>query len=464
MGNEGKVFHFEKTTVKSRPFPGVPRKHLINSYIVWINNSPLIRSGIIDTEQKVNELLVLSKEVHEKWQHALGKKFPLRICSDQLNSVESEWGWIHNQHQATVHVVEQSDAELIHLNTPLDNFFSTKPDLIKVHRVLETLDQMPKFLNSEGWVSFCTWFSKWIDLSLKKFPYDAVDEYTLESYLKAFQAEVNSAYLKRNIQHLLIRQLALGSLDHPVQLGYQKGVEYEKEVLQVRIELQRLLSDHLEPLQKITEVISVIEEVHPELIAMKQIASYLQALLEHEVSDLDGMSWGKQEMLLQLLCDVMHVIPAINCQHGLDRTHLAFAIRCSLMQMKSELDPEALDDLVLNWNDKTFLLNRLIAKQGIRALSGSGMDKSLIHVIQLRKRVYYHLKKCCQPITEINRNGSKLKWNENEYENSSTFNFIPSHMDGVQLVEYDFEKGIPVALTDAGHQFFLSFLFQLNYE
>ncbi len=460
----GKVLHFEKTTLKPYPFQGTPDDHLINSYVVWINNSPLIRTGIVDTEQKVKDLLGIAREVHGNWQRALGKEFPLRVCSDQLNSVEFEWGLTHHQHQAMIHAVEQLGAELVHLNTPLDHFFSEKPDLIKVHSVLEALDQMPKLLNSEGWARICAWYNEGLDQAFKQFPYDAIEEYTLESYINAFGSEVNSLYLNRALQHLLVNQLALGSLDNPVKLDFQKSVEREKDVLQVRARIQKLLVDHLTPLRKLTSVIPVIEDVHPELISIKRTGRYLQTLLEHEVSDLDGMSWGKQEMVLQLLLDAMRIIPAINCQHGLDRTHLSFAIRCSLMQMKEDLEPEALDDLVLNWDEKTFRLNRLVAKQGIQGLKDPSVDPSLQHVIQIRERIYYHLKKCCRPITELSRKGSVPKWKENEYEHPSSFDFLPSHIDGVQLVEYDFEKGIPITLTDAGHQFFLTFLFQLNYE
>jgi hypothetical protein len=436
------------------------QREISNCFAGWISETPLIRSGLIDTEWKVKQFEALAREVHRQWQHIKGAQFPFRLCVDQLQSVEFEWEKIHQQHQAFIQVSESFDGVLVHQCASIDPLFAKEPPPFKVKSTLDILDQLPKILNMEGWVDFFCWYSELLTRAFSRFPSNSADAYALERHLKEFQHEVESPFLKRARRHLLMMQLAMGSLDRPLQTSYQDRLNKEKEVIKLRYELQKLVRDHYLSLVEMIRLIPLIEEAHPELSTIHSAGVYLRELIAPEVNEVKAipLSWGRGQMLKQLLCSDLHVIAGINSETGLDRTHLAFALRAAIMEMKEKISPQELEGLVVDWEERTVLLNRLASKQGETGVA-SVSDRSIQHVCEFRELVYAHLKHCCTVITQWNKEGKATVLSQKLYVNLEPLNFLPAYREGKQLIEYDFKTGLPSGLTKAGLQFFETFVY-----
>lgn len=428
---------------------------LCNCFGGWLNDTPLIRSSIADTGRKFKQLEMLALKLHRKWQQVQGNSFPFRLICDQLQSPEFEWSLITAEHQSIIANSENDQILAKHFCSSIDPLIAKTAPPFKVQSVIHLLDQMPKILNMESWADFCGWHALLLDEIFAKFSYDSVDEYALERYLQEFKREAHSLYLKRARQHLLIFQLQLGCPDAPSQLSTEDRLQKEKEVIKVRYELQKLIFDHYKAIVEMANIIPGILDAHPELEQIQRISIYLRELIGAEVNDekANRMSWGRGQMLKELLCDELKVVPAIHCDTGLLRTHFAFAIRSAIMSLKKQISSQELIDLVVNWEEKTVLLNRMAAKQG------DIIDHPATrHAAALRGFVFQYLEKACAPISRWNAKGKPKHLTGKEYINLEVFNFFPSFHQNKALVEYDYKTGTLARLTSAGLKFLESLI------
>lgn len=433
---------------------------LTNCFGGWIHGMPLIRSSALDSEEKVRQLMALLETMHRKWNDQENTQVPFRFTCNQLQSTEFEWEMIHNEHQSIVHVSETIDSHLNHLCSPIDPLVAEKEPPFKVQSTIDILDQMPKILNMESWADYCLWYAELLKNAFQGFSYDAVDEYTLEKYIQHFLHEADSPFLKRARQHLLLLQLAMGYPEKPLHSSHDDRINKEKAVIKVRYEMQRLIRDHYRPLTDLVPVLQMIEHAHPELEKIQRCGLYLKELIGPEVGDEKArpLSWGRGQMIKQLLCSEFQVIPAIHCDTGLTRTHLAFAIRAAAMTMQDRLNWIDLRELVTNWHEKTVLLNRLAQKQGEKGLHDPAVNREVKHVVDFRNLVYDYMKNFCIPISEWNHEKQKTKLTGEEYFFAEPLNFLPSFREGKQLIVYDYASGIPTGLTEDGLRFYESIL------
>ncbi len=425
-----------------------------NCFSGSLHSLPIIRSSSVNSERKVNQILALVEKIHQERD----SKAELRILFDQLQSVEFEWDQIHDAHQSIIHREENSQHVINHFCSNVDPLVSESPPPFKVKSTIEILDQLPKILNMEAWADFCRWYGQLLQKAFEGFPYDAIDEYTLEKHLQKFLHEVESPFLKRVRQHLLMLQLSMGYPEEPSTMSYQDKVNQEKEVIRVRYEMQKLIRNHYQHLVEIVHTVEMIESEHPELEPIQRAGFYLRELIGPEVNDekRQRISWGRGQILKQLLCYEFNVIPVINSSRGLGRSHFAFAIRAAAMTMREKLSWAELKQFVLNWNEMTVLVNRLAAKQGEMGLRDTSVNREVQRVLEFRESVYEHLKNVCVPISSWNHEGSQVKLTGSEYINPDFLNFLPAFRDHRPLVVYDFASGMPTGLTDDGLQFYES--------
>lgn len=452
------------TVDKEEPFS----EHLSNCYIAWVNTTPLVRSGSIETKVKAEEFLVLVRALR---QEIMKRKslpgFPLRFCANPVNSVEFEWDLIARQH---LHLIRknqdlQEGEQLVQVSTGLEHLYSDRPPERKLKSLTDALEKMPKLLNIDAWASYCAWYNELLEEAFANFLYDAVDEYTLEKYLKNFKHEVHSPFLKETRKRLVEFELLIESQETPEDVSYRDLVDMAKERIVFRNDLHRMIKAHYDNLAEIVRLIKVVKEAHPELSQLLVIGQLLQRLLANQVDATDeaAPSWGEVQMLLQLLNDELGVVSAINGVQGLDRTNIAFAIRLSVMQLKEMFSREEVLDMVFNWEETAKNVNILIAQKGeIENLKEEGRARL---VVKFRQCMLSNLLDFCLPIIRLNTEGKTAQWHEGLRENLEPLNFLPSfhtmpnainEPERVALVDYDPETGAPVGLTNAGHRFMMS--------
>ena len=435
-------------------------KVLSNCLAGELHGLPLIRSGSVNSDSKVRQVLALAEKIHKDWKAGPGDSNSLRVVFDQSQSVEFEWDMIHDAHQSIIHRSEHIDFKICHLCSNADPLVTESPPPFKVKSTIDMLDQLPKIFNMEAWAQFCFWFGERLQKAFEDFPYDALDEYTLERHIQKFLHETHSPFLKRVRQHLLMQQLSMGYPEEPVATNYQSQVNQEKEVIKVRYEMQKLIRDHYISLVEIVRTIEMIEKQHPELESIQRAGIYLRELIGPEVNDEERgwTSWGRGQILKQLLCAEFNVIPAISSLKGLGRAHFSFAIRAAAMAMREKLSWHELKHLVLNWREVTVLVNRLAAKQGEKGLQDPSVTREVMRVLEFRELVFEHLKNFCTQISSWNHEDGPVKLTGNEYINPDFLNFLPAFRDHHSLVVYDYAGGEPSGLTEYGLSFYASIL------
>lgn len=140
--------------IEGRVYPtsfrkGNPEKsgHLVNCYI---GEGNIIRSGVIDTEQKVNELLQVARHLQPE-----GK---IRLVSHQLNSPEREKKLIKNQHEKLLAAAAKDDQlEIAHINSPFNRIVQHTKLL---GNTLLPGEKISKQQNLEGLAQYVLWFAE----------------------------------------------------------------------------------------------------------------------------------------------------------------------------------------------------------------------------------------------------------------------------------------------------------------
>lgn len=417
-----------------------------NFCVAWVGQTPMIRTGSIRTASQVRELVALAQTINNSNER--GRR-PFRLCSNQINSVEFEWNAIERQHQLLMQSVQElrKQDSIVHISTPLEKLLIDRPPEKKLKRVGEALEKLPKLLNMEAWVSYCVWYNELLEEAFSHFLYDAVDEYTLERYVKDFRHEVLSPFLEKTRKRLVELELSMGTGEESRNLSYGERVAMEKELIVVRSDMQRMVRAHFDDLVEILRLISVIESAHPELVALKMRGQLLKQLLVDQVEapNIDTPSWEMTQMMLQLLNDELGVISIVNCAEGNDRTHFAFAIRLALLQLKKKCSLIDTMDMVFHWEESVREVNKEVVQTNRARL-----------VVQFRENVLENIVNFCLPLTRENTDASTSTWEEGSRENLAFLNVLPSYMKGEALVKYEDDSGDPVGLTEAGQRFMLT--------
>lgn len=450
---------------------GYSSHHLPNCFAAVAGGACVIRSGLIDSPLKGKELLAVVKK-------AL-KKSSFRLCSGQINSVEHEWALIDRQHHILehLHASHVDDVTVVHVVNPLEKVYGDAPQQKKIKRLEETYGKLEKLFNISAWVRYCAWYNERLEEAFAHFLYDAVDEYSLERYLKDFRHEVKSTLLKRTYSRLKEAESSIGQHHAENHLSDRELVNHEKNIFLLRMDLQRMVRAHYGSLVEIVRLIPMIEVAHPDLVDLKITGMALKALLADQLGEKDAphLGWGAKEMLLQLLNGDLGVVSAVNGEHGLGRTHFSFAIRLAVEQLKDKFARSGMVEAAIHWEEAARTLNKITASHrevdvagAIEAMLDFALKQHVKIVHRLQYCVLMNLVHLCEPLTRLNIGQFRYSGHNGLYENRELLSFLSSHHtllnaieepERVPLMEYDAATGDPLGLTDAGHRFLMSLNF-----
>lgn len=453
---------------------GKSTKNLCNSFIGWVDNHPVIRSGSVDSKRKVHQFLALAHMVYHKANTKSEDTLPFRVSSNQINSIESEWDLIGLQHQYLVESGKElsKGAAIIHSCTTLENFYATHPPTSRLISDLKALHELPKLLNMEAWAAYCSWFNDFLQVTFSELKYDAVDEYTLEGYIVDFEHEVVNPYLETTKKRLLELELSIGTKESADDISYNEVVKLEKELIVTRENLKDIIRSKYEILVEINRTIKIIEQAHPELISLKLVGELLEGLLAYEVDgpDVEIPPFVNQQVLHQLLNDEMGVISAVNCKHGVDRTNIAFAIRLATLQLKKLASKEDVIELAINWVETTQKVHHCVSTRGVDRLE-DWISHIADHHFQSRVKLLLqfwelfleNLNKFCKPITQLNTKDRVANFREGLYLNEEYISAFPPFIkvphkgrpEKRMILEYDSKTDKPIGFTDEGHRLLL---------
>ena len=323
---------------------------------------------------------------------------------------------ILSQHYCLTHLeqVHEDQIQIAHLNLPTEHFFVPPPDPRRVTTSLKMLDTLSKLMNGEAWLQYCEWLCPQVETILESFKPEALDEYQLEAHLKDFTHEVHSVLvqnLRKQSKALVLRWGELADLEKRNPLD-QQTLKIEKELIKCRMEIKEALIIRYQVLDEIRSGIIKIEEMHPELLLLKQSVLLLHGLLQSELQLAKPLGWGQRILMEQLLNDQLGVLTAVNCDTGLERTSFAFSIRLALQALQSHYPFEELVQMAMHWEDVVKATNLLLAHKGFDRFQEWILEPSLnreeeilrhqlILIGRLREWVLAALRRLSIPLTVI---------------------------------------------------------------
>lgn len=329
----------------------LPAGSALDNCLAFVCNGKLLfRSGPIDTQQKLSELLALVQRI---WQglddDSLTKRQPIRFASMQLNWIDEDWDLIQNQHLMFVKN-QQANIPFAHLCFPSNHAFLRRDPREISEFMTKSLNQLGQQFNHEAWLAYALWLNEDAEKVLQTFQPEASEEYQLQGLLEDLGHEVRSPLLetlRHNISNAMLEK------DAALAQGKREGIYgFEKTIISGREHLKESVEVICELCSKITEGITKIEIMHPELRPLKYEAILLYTLMKTHLSTSQQKSWGKRLLLIELLDEAFGVISQVNCDTGVERTNLVFCIRLALMEMKGEFFFDDLVKLCMDWDEE----------------------------------------------------------------------------------------------------------------
>lgn len=419
---------------------------LANCWAVTVNQGAIVRSGPVNTLGKARELLKIGQQIDEEYKKKLKgwHLLPFRMVCCQLASLQKEWNdnVIQDSLFVELGLEEGFSSRLIHFLLPTEFFYSSKEEGVLDKLELEQLQLICNLENVEGFQSYAYWIAEEMELVQESILTDSLDTYTLEAHMQDFIHEVRATMLRNEewgIAQLMVKIKKLRQQANSLTQGERAELfNLEKTLLKAHVETRRRLTAQYRTLISISSVIETIEASHSNFLGLKRQAQLLAKLLgpHLDLPDASSITWVQQLFIMQLLHEEMGVISALNCNTGLDRTHLAFAIQLAVAVLKTHYSVDELIDLAVDWN------------------------KACPCFEVFQKCVLEILEKICVPIMRKSSGSCSLEWHETQKENPVYFELFPKegevrNKEGkvlkVNILRRDFETGNALGLTKAGH-------------
>lgn len=452
---------------------------LANGWSVSTPSGVIIRTGIVDTPSKAQQLFQAAQQLHLAWKNRNPSiKMPFRMSVCMLCMQSDEWALITNQNILMTWLQFQQSVpdQCIMLSIPTEHFYLPKNKPPESEFFLKAIAKLPALLNSGAWETYCRWINEEIEVILQNIPLESMDSYTLEAYLKNFNHEISSELLRnleRDIQNVLLK---MGAIHQMIEFPFKETdttIDLEKRLIKARSEVRRLLKFQYDTLCQIEHIIPIIEDSHPSFLPLKYKVTLFRALIENQldIPDVTPPSWTQMLMLLQLLHEELGVLTVINCDTGLDRTSMAFAVMLSTSLIKQHFPKEKIMDAALHWIQTVLEVNKKIARLSreqldswLYSLSTNEEEAALKQraglVIKFRDIFLGILENLCIPLTKSAGKVQDLIWlNSQKVSNKELLYLLPiegevTGMDGrrskTKIVNLD-ENGTPTDLTNAGH-------------
>lgn len=497
----------DQVTPTSFILGGKDKSNLVNCYVVTIGDQQkIIRSGVIDTGKKADQMYALLKHIYDNTPTPDGAcKQPMRIVSQQLNSPEREDSLIRHQHRFMVRMNadlrEAGIGEIVHMNTPTNRFYHFTKKIKKIPLIGSLVEDLAlsgekksKLQNIEAWPTYIHWFEEDLLKAKNTYPQFVVAfpnpeiKQKEECDIRKIQCEAEEVV---RIIGYLEQKIYYKSGDLKKQAAMKEKLEMKLAALRSHIksgltikhqELKELESNLIRRISQISAMNpndytqSRFEELSLEKKVLKEIcmkATLMKDILADQL-DIPGehhTGRGRLDMSLHLLHGMLGVISLINCMSGLDRTGFLFAVKIAMEQMQEKIGPVRVFDMVQHWGSTTREINQRIYKDGLEKfnqwllapesdIKKKILKKRMMQVIEFRKMVLDNLIRFGLPITCISTGLNGLKWHKGMKENLIPLNFIPpliqlenenSEKKEVQIVNYD-ARGKPSGLTKYGHR------------
>jgi len=430
--------------------------HLKHCFIGQVGEEQLIRSGIIDTEIKAAQFLAAATFAKQNSKN--GKIHA--ICSNQLNAITSDWENAELQHQELLAADQASKKTIavIHCVRSLDYFFFERSPRQMAMAELKRFMELPRLLNMEAWRFYCTEYNALLQQHRSQISLDAAETFAIERYIMEFHHEVNNRYIQDTMTELAKLQLSFPKQEDLFQFSYHQFVEKKKEMLLLRQDLKRMIRAHYDRLVEIVRISSMIEKSHQELIAVKKIGSVLKAALASDLGliSCENFCFVQSQIVAQLLNCELRIVSAINSDTEESRTHIAFALRLAVMQLKQLNKKEDVFELGLNWTQKAKTLHETIRKMSHHECS-QWLSKELYKnsIVLFWTLVAENLKRICRSLAYNTQTTSQLSFKPKKL-NQAYLSYLPPFMRNENgsftiLFRYDATGNMPKDLTDAGY-------------
>lgn len=485
---------------------------LANCYMATGNGRGLIRTGVVDSAEKVKELVIAARELNTQMgRPPPSKERPLRIISHQLNSPEVEGSMIKNQHMnLAVQDHEMEDVEIAHINTPCNRFYHITKSLEKRGLHFFEGEKKSRSQNVEGMARYLVWLVEDLerlskDESLSQEQRDkfilAVGKLQLGNSYKIYNIryrlrEINKTYPKLQKKQVELNEkkrekkkvkISMGLMNYfgaKMQLNAEINM-LEHEVESLKNEIEALRTNICDPDSNIPDK-GILYDIYDQLkntiengvlagddpVIQRQretITLYRKLLGNHyrfeSIPKSELMERGQELMMFQLLNQRMGVISGVNCKSGLDRTGFIFAMMMGLMQCPED---QALD-IATNWDQYTRDLNSKMKEfeydttklyQWLDEPVNPELKEIYRTILDFRLNVFNNLLNVSLPITAVSTGLFGLKWGSGFQENLIPLNFIPpvvqvvneeGKVELVRILKYS-DKGNVEGLTKMGHR------------
>lgn len=448
---------------------------LLNFWGIKIGDSLVMRHAWIDSKEKAQELVKAAQLLQNT--DCAGSISPLHLVSLQIATPEEEWDYVSFQH-ILLHWINYEkglSSEIAHIEIPISRYYIPKDEPSQSEFFLKAVSKLPSLLNIDAWEMYCYWLSESIENFLESISLEDLTTYTLEGVMKDFLHEVRTSLVRslhRGVSEALLKIGALqGLIDYPIN-EKEDIVELEKNVIRARNAAKSELQNQYALLTEIEAVITAIESDHKQFIPLKRQAGVLRLLFGHAVDAKESprISWVQQSMLMPLLHHELGVITAMNCDTGLDRTNILFAIHISMHLMQCRFSFEALMDMAITWNESVRWVNKqLIAgqekfekwlKEPSEDVGEDQIKRRAMLIEQFRAYFLWALENICIPYMMKNVPVHEVKWHESQIENLEYLQVFPVFgdlFDGnkkihrAPIVKINSSTGNPQGLTKAGH-------------
>lgn len=460
----------------------IKKGHLTNVYVLDVGGEKVvIRSGVIDNEQKANDFISLLTKIRQDFinkkkednSNFNSENFKLRVVSQQLNSFEKESKMIDSQHRWIAHVNKElgDKAEVIHINIPSNRWYHTTKSFQSniFGRFIMAIapkkyfqgEKLSKDLNLDSLGIYVNWTEQY----LSSFDIDK----TIREPLKEHGQTYNDS--KKKIDGLVVKIHENEKLLRGKNISNEKKTELkntlikDKEALKEErklmkeklIESHKILKQLEELIVKKQDLSEDKQDLSEDNVKCLQIVSLTRQMLGSQLGiKREVLDRGQEGMVLQMLNDKLGVVSALNCKSGLDRTGIWHAVKLAMLSFdKTEgMTPWRSFALVNEWEKTTSLMNKMSARLKGKDLA-SWMDNNLIlyqdwkkqfgelvpeeskfkefkekiqDVLAFRKEVLKNLITIGIPITTASTGLMGLKWNSGIQENLVPLNFLPSHV------------------------------------
>lgn len=445
------------------------KDHLMNCYVVQMDKRAIVRTGVIETNQKKDEF----KQVLNTIKKELGDQ-PLRVVSQQLCSHEREAKLINNQHaqmaKLNKELKDEGIGEIVHINIPTNRFYyATKyfGKLPIIGALIEKFylksERKSKEQNLEAWPSYIKWVMEdMID--------EVVDSKTgtvgdilgykekIASNLKnaqALQEEINELN-KKNIQIKLFqlkdskKSLKRSNGDKNLDAVWKSNIQrLQSEIKDINSQLKIKRSELKAELVEIVNVLGPTARgpagafsSHPKMVLLID-------LLDSQLGTGKPLGRGREELTVQLLNLELGITSAMNCKSGLDRTGFVHAMTLGLEQAKAAgVDTLA---LVRNWGETTRSLNLKLKNN-----QEDTVTREEENVVKYRNLVFNNIINLGMPITVNSTGFIGFKWDRGWKENIVPLNFFPQKVtltgedQGVVTLYSVDRNGAPTGVTGYG--------------